>query len=545
MLRCINKRLLLALGASALSGFFLASAFPMPPALAGMEGGSAAWLALVPLLLLLPHVSPKQGAFWGGVAGSVFHLIGLSWLLALRITWGNTLLSVLAWIGLSLYCALYVAGFSYLYATYATKWMSQGLRGRLQLLVLTPVLWVGLEFLRSILFTGFPWNLLGASQYQNPVLMQPARVAGVYGISFLIVLFNTALALTVQRIWREVLSGQKRRRIHVELMVGLLALATAWSMGVRSLSRVQQLASDDPQGLRMAVVQPSIPQVQKWSEEHSQHILSVLREQTSLALMSDPDVVVWPETATPGMVRFDPESRALVEEAVSEGASLLVGTMDMDPDTREYFNSALLVTPNKRVEARYDKRHLVPFGEYVPLTSWFPFLERFAPLGFSCTPGPMGQEPISLPAQGGDIAASVLICFEDVFPYLARRDVRNGAQILVNVTNDGWFDGSSAARQHLALAVVRAVENQVPMVRAANTGVSAFIDQVGRIKEVPGPYSEGRTGWGARGVVVLPAGEHLTLYTRFGDWLLAIPCVIGTVLSAIWIVIDGRRKKRN
>ena len=530
MLWRINRQSLLAIGASLLSGFFLACAFPMPPLLAGMEGGNAAWLALVPLLLVLPHVSLRRGAWCGFIAGCIFHLIGLSWLLALRITWGNTPLTVLSWIGLALYCSLYLAGFAALYTIFSQKLLRFGAWGRMGMILLAPMVWVGLEFLRAVLFSGFPWNLLGASQYENPVLLQPARIGGVYAVSFVIVLFNTSLALTVQRIWHEVRSGNKRRRIHVELMFGLLVLALVWSMGVRSLSRLQRLATEDPRGIRVAVVQPAIPQVQKWSEEHAREIISVLRAQTELALMSQPDLLVWPETATPGLVRFDPESRALVQDAVAEGASLLVGTMDADFDTRDYYNAALLVAPNGRIHASYHKRHLVPFGEYVPLTGWFPFLERFAPLGFSCTPGEIDQEPMPLPGPDGDVAASILICFEDVFPYLARRDVRNGAQVLVNLTNDGWFDGTSAARQHLALAVVRAVENQVPMVRSANTGVSAFIDQGGRIKEVPGPRAEGARGWGARGVVVLPAGEHLPLYTRFGDWLLAIPCALGTVV---------------
>ncbi len=535
---------MLVLVASTLSGFLLACAFPMPPVLAGLEGGSAAWIALVPLLLVLPHVSPKEGALWGGISGIVFHLIGLSWLLALRVTWGNTFLTILSWLGLALYCSLYVVVFSYIYASYAAKLIPCGLRGRLMLILLAPLCWVGLEFIRTWLFTGFPWNLLGASQYENPVLLQPARIAGVYAISFLIVLFNTSLALTAQRIWHEVRSGTKGRRIHVELMIGLLALVLSWSMGVRSLSRLQQLATEDPKGIRVAVIQPAIPQVQKWSEWHIQEIKSVLREQTELAFMSHPDVVVWPETATPGRVRFDPGSRALVKDAVAEGASLLVGTMDSDPDMEHHYNAALLVTPDTRIASAYYKRHLVPFGEYVPLTNWLPFLERFAPLGFSCTPGEMDQELMQLPGPDGKIATSVLICFEDVFPYLARRDVRNGAQLIVNITNDGWFDGTAAPRQHLALAVVRAVENQVPMVRSANTGVSAFIDQGGRIKEVPGPRAEGSRGWGARGVIVLPPGEHLTLYTRFGDWLLAIPCAIVTVLIFLWIIVDHRRKKR-
>ena len=537
MLRCLNRSMMVTCLAASASGFLLACAFPMPPVLAGLEGGSAAWLALIPLLLVLLQVRPREGACAGLVAGSVFHLVGLSWLLALRHTWGNLPLTIIAWIGLALYCSLYVAAFGYGVATAAGILREKGLPGRIAILLLAGVLWVGLEYLRSTLFTGFPWNLLGASQYANPVLLQPARWAGVYAISLLIVLFNAALALTVQRVWQEVRGHRKRSRVHVELMLGLLALALSWSMGMRALQRLNREVAADSIAVRIALIQPAIPQVQKWSEAHAHEIETVLAEQSELALLSRPDLVIWPETATPGMLRFDNVSRALAEAVVGDGAALLVGTMDADPDTRAYFNSALLVGTSGRILASYNKRHLVPFGEYVPLTRWVPVLERFAPLGFSCAPGAADQELLVLPMPVGDVRASTLICFEDVFPYLARRDVRNGAQLLVNLTNDGWFDGTAAARQHLALAVVRAVENQVPMVRAANTGVSAFIDRGGRIQEVPGTRTEGSRGWGVRVVSIPPAAKRLTPYTRYGDWLLAIPCALGTVLFCIWGIV--------
>jgi len=547
MLRCLNRHMVMALVAAGGSGFLLACAFPMPLALRGLEGDSAAWLALIPLLLGLLHLRPMQGALAGFAAGSVFHLIGLSWLLALRFTWGNLPLTVLAWIGLADYCSLYMALFGYAFAYSAGMLRKCGVAGRLLLLFLAPALWVGLEYVRAILFTGFPWNLLGASQYQNPVLLQSARVFGVYGISFLIVLFNTALALTGQRVWQEVRGRERRSRVHGELMLGLLLLAIFWSAGVRTLRRTHRDMQRHGVPIRIALVQPAIPQVLKWSDEHAREIEAVLEQQTELALITRPEVVVWPETATPGMLRFDPVSRALVQGVVSEGVFLLVGTMDADPqggyfpDTPLY-NAAVLVGPDGLLRGRYYKRHLVPFGEYVPLTGWIPALERLAPLGFSCTPGTGEQTLLVLSGQAGEVWAGTLICFEDVFPYLARRDVRNGARLLVNMTNDAWFDNTAAPRQHLAHAVLRAVENRVPMVRAANSGVSAFIDQAGRFEEIPGLRAEGSRGVGTR-VVLLPQGrEDLTLYTRYGDWLLAIPCALGTLVLLGYAIARSYRQ---
>jgi apolipoprotein N-acyltransferase len=254
--------------------------------------------------------------------------------------------------------------------------------------------------------------------------------------------------------------------------------------------------------------------------------------------------VIWPETATPGLLRYDAASRALAESVVAGGAWLLAGTMDAAPETQAFYNAVLLMNPARRIEASYFKRHLVPFGEYVPLTRWIPALERLAPLGFSCAVGSHDQELLFVPSPDGVVPVSTLICFEDVFPYLARRDVRRGARLLVNVTNDGWFDGTAAARQHLAMAALRAVENQVPMVRAANSGVSAFIDQAGRITEVPGPRAEGVQGSSVRLVMIPAEREYITTYTRYGDWLLAIPCAIATLLLTLIGFVGARMNTR-
>lgn len=543
MLRFLNQRTIAVVAAASATGFLLACSFPLPPAMSGMEGGSAAWLALIPLFLVLVTSSPRYGMVAGCIAGWIFHLIGLSWLLALRSTWGNTPLTVVAWIALAFYCALYVAVFGGLVAGAARMFFKKGLTGRVVVLLLSGVFWVGLEYIRSFLGTGFPWNLLGVSQYESPALLQPARWVGVYGISYLIVLFNMSLALTVQRVWREIRGQQKRRRVHVELMLGLLVVAICWSWGMRTLLREHRTSGEGTK-VRVAVVQPSIPQVQKWSEAHAQEIETVLLEQSELALLSGPELVVWPETATPGLLRTDPASRQLAGEVVAQGAYLLAGTMDVNPLQHAYYNAALLMGTNGMIRTSYNKRHLVPFGEYVPFAKAIPALEKFAPLGFSCLSGDLDQELVTLSFadERATLPMSTLICFEDVFPYLARLDVQRGARLLVNLTNDGWFDQTSAARQHLAHAVFRAVENQVPMVRAANTGVSAFIDRGGRVQEVPGPHAEGSRGWGTRSITIPPVERKLTLYTRYGNWLFAIPCMLVTLLGIFYMtLIDGRR----
>lgn len=538
MLRTLINRdfILKALGV-VVSGWLLACAFPLPPGLEGLEGAGAAWMALIPLLLVIRASRPKAAFAWGWASGFLFWLLTLSWLLALRHTWGGVAMPAAGWVALAAYCALYTGLFAFVFAAVPGTW-------RLLPVLAAPILWAGTEWLRSTLFSGFPWNPLGVSQYGNIAAIQVAGVGGVYAVSALIVILNAALAMTILRVYGEIRNrSARRRRVHSELMVGLATVAICWSWGVRT---VRQGESDTPgPSLRVAAIQPAIPQLQKWDDSHEHDIAKVLGEQTELALMSRPDLIVWPETATPGMLRIDPLSQRLVESVSAQGnAYLLAGSMDyrqlpgQDP---EYLNASFLVSTNGQIEAVYNKRHLVLFGEYLPFENQLPFMKRWSPLGFSCVSGAANQPLMVLatPATAGrePVRLSVLICFEDVFPYLARRDVRRGARLLVNQTNDAWFDGSAASRQHMANAVLRTVENRVPMVRAANTGVTCFIDRFGRIsKRLPCQ----RYGYSIDEVSASAADMPLTRYTRTGDWLFGLPCALATVLATLFMLLRDR-----
>ncbi len=529
-----------------LSSFLLACAFPLPPALAAMEGSSAAWLGLIPLIIVARLSRPKAAFWWGWLCGFLFWLVSAAWVLGLRHSWGYLAVVILAWVALAAYCALYMGLFAFLLSS---VWPDSPGREpasarqltlrRLVLMFLAPLIWIGCEYLRAVLFTGFPWNLLGASQYRNIPAMQLASWGGVYAVSGLIVLLNAALALTAIRIVNEIRRRESRRRIHVELMLGLVAVALCWSWGVRTV-RPGQTGEGDAI-VRIAAVQPNIPQVQKWSEAHRQAAYLALRDQTELAIMSRPDLVIWPETAIPDMLRVDPIAQSVVSALVSNGTQLLVGSMDYEqPEAVAlYYNASFLVDATSSIVGSYRKRHLVPFGEYIPFENQVALIKRLAPLGFSCMPGE-SVGPIELNVKSGDGETTVhfgaLICFEDVFPYLARRDVMAGARFLVNQTNDAWFDPSAASRQHMANAVFRAVENRVPLVRCANTGWTCFVDRFGRIVELM-VGDDGRTGlkgFSVAEVRIPPATMRLTQYTRFGDWLLALPCAM---LTAILVLI--------
>lgn len=538
--KLINPVVLAKAGAAAFSGWVLSCAFPLPPALKGLESAGAAWMALIPLLLVIRTSRPKAAFAWGWASGFLFWLLTLSWLLALGQTWGGIALPALGWVALSAYCALYTGIFAFVFAAVPGA--------RMLPVLAAPVLWAGTEWLRATLFSGFPWNPLGVSQYGNIAAIQVAGIGGVYAVSALIVMLNAALAMTILRIYSEIRSRTaRRRRVHGELMVGLAAVAIFWSWGVRTVKQTPPYAGPS---LRIAAIQPAIPQLQKWSASFETDIAKALGEKTELALMSHPDLVVWPETATPGMLRIDPLSQRLVESVSTQcNAYLLAGSMDyrqlpgQDP---EYLNASFLVSTNGQIEAVYNKRHLVLLGEYLPFENQLPFMKRWSPLGFSCISGEPTQPLMELAVPGTDgrepVRLSILICFEDAFAYLARRDVKRGARLLVNQTNDAWFDGSAASRQHMANAVLRAVENRVPMVRAANTGVTCLIDRFGKVtKSLPSQAGATQAdGFSIDNVRTSAPDMPLTPYTRAGDWLFGIPCALATALGALFMLLRNR-----
>jgi len=531
-----------------ISGFLLACAFPLPGFLKTMEGASAAWLGLIPLIIVIRLSRPKAAFWWGWLGGFVFWLITLVWLLQLRNSWGVLPLVILSWIGLSAYCALYTGLFGFLLAkTFPVFDAEQGIAGeaagagsgikfayRVVPLVMAPVIWIGTEYLRAVIGTGFPWNCLGVCQYQNIPAIQIASWGGVYAVSGLIVLLNSALAMTAIRVITEVRYRKKRGRIHYELMLGLIAVAVCWSFGVRRVKLGDAVQGvTQVQTIRVASVQPNIAQPKKWYPGFRDESYAALEKQSDLAMMSKPDLLVWPETAIPDILTVDPTAQKVVGSLVTEKTSILVGSLDFEQteDRLDYYNASFLVEGDRHIAGTYRKRHLVPFGEYLPFENQVPLIKRMAPLGFSCLPGDDNQILELKTKTAGISLFGILICFEDVFPYLGRRDVRAGARFLVNQTNDGWFQGSSASRQHMANAVFRAVENRVPMVRCANTGITCSIDRFGRIFEMLSD-DNGNTelcGFSVSELNLEPENRKLTLYSRFGDRLLAIPSMLFVV----------------
>ena len=459
--------------------------------------------------------------------------MSLSWLHNLTgtvDTLGMQASALLGYVVLALYCALYFIPFAVAVNVAVEKlWVGDNLRLNIRFMFAATMIWVGSEYLRGILFTGFSWNPLGVSQYRIPTLIQIASWGGVASISAMIVWMNTALYVT----FRQYTHGTRSRkyRAHFELMIGIAPIALSLAVGMNIL--LDRPTTGEP--VNLALIQPNIPQKVKWDPEMADEIHVRLDELTAEATrLPGIDLVIWPESAVPAVLystigfTYSPETAELVDI----GVPLLSGVNYYDVASSNLYNSSVLLDERGVRRGIYHKQHLVPFGEYVPI----PGLRKFTAVSWENT---AGQEStiLELPQL---IPFSALICFEDIVAPLARHAAQGGARWLVNQSNDGWFDPSAQSEQHLAHAVFRCVENRLPMARCCNTGTSCVVDAYGGI----GQRLEVRAE--SFGIVTLlpqPAGSRPTFYTRHGD-LFARICLLAGAVSFYALLSGGWKKKK-
>jgi apolipoprotein N-acyltransferase len=342
--------------------------------------------------------------------------------------------------------------------------------------------WVLVEWSRTWLLSGFSWLPLAASQWQRTPILQISAYTGAYGVSFILIMMNVGFAAYAHRLFREEDRSLLRRR-SPEFMLALFLLLVCLSVYLR-----ETVGRRDYQEslARVAFVQPDIPQTVKWDPADAPHIEDTLRRLTGEAAASLPDLILWPESSTPGAVVGDPAMQAFVDSAAARArVPLLVGSMAIigtDAAGSKAFDAAFVVTPDRGVQtAFYAKRHLVPFGEYVPLRPLLGWISKFVPLDYDFTPG-TDPAPLLIRLPNTTAAFGALICYEDVFPRLARDSARAGADVLAVLTNDAWYGEEGAAYQHAAHSVLRAVETRRPVLRCGNAGWSGWIDEFGGIR---------------------------------------------------------------
>ncbi|MDO8661803.1 MAG: apolipoprotein N-acyltransferase [Candidatus Omnitrophota bacterium] len=490
----MKKQLIIELALALFCGILLAVSFSFS------QCWILAWFAFVPLFLALDKQNAKKAFLLSYLSGLAFWTGTLYWLIHVTL---------LGQILLIFYLALYLGIFGFLLSFIFHHRPSS-------LLFFAPSLWVLLEYLRSHLLTGFPWALLGYSQYANLPVIQIADIAGVWLVSFLVMMVNVVIYVIARK-------RLQKRDCFASLAMTLIVLLIVLTYGYYKLYLKPK--TKNPAPIKIAVIQGNIPQELKWDAGSREFVMERYFKLTSEAVKDGPDLIIWPEASLPVVLEDEPVYyERLLRYTQTMVRPLLFGAVT----TRNsfYYNSALLLSKEGKLQERYDKVHLVPFGEFIPLRKVFPFLETIAPIG-DIAPG-KDYTLFNIQDEGTVVRHQfgVLICFEDVFPELSRRFVNKGADFLINITNDAWFGRTPEAYQHLAASVFRAVENRVNVVRSANTGVSAFINPQGRILSFVNDA--------AGNAIFIPGYQtqdispHIqpTFYGRYGDFLVVGCCML-------------------
>jgi apolipoprotein N-acyltransferase len=495
-----------------LSGILLFLSFPK------FGNGMLAWVALIPFFHALQNAKPQEGFKMGFLTGFVAYIGILYWISYVVVQYGYlpvytgiaAMLLLAAY--LSLYTALFAMGITYLRARGDSVYLA------------APLLWTILEYVRSFFLTGFPWENLAYSQYLFGNVIQIADITGIYGISFVIVLINVVLY--------DVLTSlvQKKRYPFVEIAAASSILVAILVYGHFRTAYIEE-SLKRASSMEVALIQGNIDQKMKWNEQYQSETLDIYRSLSLRSIPAPGGVIIWPETAIPFYFEEQGElQNAVVQMTQISGRSLLFGSPSYEEKNKKvsYLNSAYLLRPDGIVAGRYDKVHLVPYGEYVPLRWLFPFIGKLVAGGGDFRPGKGFNPLISDGCRMG-----VLICYEGIFPETARSYKRNRADLLVNITNDAWFGRTSAPYQHLSMTVFRAIENRLYLVRAANAGISAVIDPTGVIRSQTNIFE--RTA--LKGQVKFI--DESTLYAAYGD-LFVYLCALLLILTDF---IQKRRRK--
>ena len=502
---------------AALSGVLLALSFPK-------YGHSAfAWIALAPLLVAVTRrAQPTRRAFTLGLLTGVIHFTGtLYWLVETMTTFGglSTPLAAFAAAVLIAYLALFPALFAALQARFARAFGRRGL-------LLAPFVWMASEMGRTYIMDGFPWELLGYSQADVLPVAQLASVVGVYGLSGFIVMVSAASAnVALDR-------TASRWRVGAAVAMAVLAVGLWGSFRVRGSALLREGTP-----VRVAVVQGNILQDQKWDPAMRDAIMARYVDMTREAIGRNAQFILWPESATPVPYDQDPVRGEAVRRLAREAhVTLLVGSdqietvgpLDQGKPQERIYNAAYLITPDGSTAAVYRKIHLVPFGEYVPFKRVLFFIGPIVEAVSDFTPG---TEALLLPVAGHQ--ASTAICYEVIYSSLMRDFVTRGSELLTTITNDAWYGRSSAAYQHWQQASLRSIEQGRYLARAANTGISGFVDPYGRVLQKSGMFETALLTEDVRFLTVK------TIYSRIGDlagWL-------SVALTAAAVAVSRRKVK--
>ncbi|MBQ9727717.1 MAG: apolipoprotein N-acyltransferase [Kiritimatiellae bacterium] len=564
------KRTILPLLAAAAGGLALRAAFPP---FSGQ--GAAAWIAPVPLFLATRLLAPKRAALFGFVWGFAFFASALAWFVPLVGNGGPWPVVLLGEVGLSAWCALFPALAAAALSVLRAPWRAAradaaaardalwdapdgspeedaaagrlaALRRRLALLeaagpVAAALLWAGSEWLRATAGGGFAWYCLGASQLDFAALAQIASAGGVFLVSAAVALLADALAGVSLRVFDSIRRAPGATRRHFDLTVALALLLCAFFWGKGRLERVRAWRTEGARPMALAAVDPDLPCI--FSDNAAEVAEGYERLYgNSLAILERArcDLMVWPETCLEWPLPCAPYEEALrgnvcarFETRLLAGSTLVLHEGPKGEILSPVGNAAWVFSAEGTGEP-YLKRHLIPFGEFVPLDEHLTWLQKLSPSGVSCTPG-RGPRVFEIPLSEGGAPARVspLICFEDTVPGVARESAR-GADLLATISNDAWFRGSCEAEQHHLEASWRAIENGLPVLRVSNTGGAAVVDPAGATI----PFQDNGTLW-----LVLPDDPPRSLHARCGDWLFGVPCAALLLAALAAGAVSAKRRR--
>ena len=478
---------------SIVSGLALVTLFPR------LDWSFLAWGALVPFFFAIQEKSLKNVFKLGMALGIAFYFFGLQWVTNTIINFGHlpVALSYVLLVLLAAYLSFYLAVFACI-----TMRLSRG--NDHLFFLLAPCVWTAIEYFRST-FTplSFSWLGLGYSQYDMSAVIQIADYTGVYGVSWLIVYVNAAIFYILRE-------KQRSHPIAKFSCTAVLIPAVCLAYGYFTLNALHNEKAGQGTELRIALAQANIPQERKWDPTFRREIIKTYQDLTLKIAERQPDLVVWPEAATPFYFGFNEvETLRMQNLARNAKVALVFGSPygETIDGNSTLFNSAYFMSKEGDTLGRYDKMHLVPFGEYVPFRTILFFVEKMVE-----TIGHFGEGKEAKVFHLKDQGFGISICYEIIFPDLIRQFAKNGAQFLVNITNDAWFGKSSAPYQHMSMAVLRAVENRIPIVRSANTGISGAIDRNGRILKTTAIFE--------KNIILTPIRTYSTpptYYTSYGD----------------------------
>ena len=512
-----------------------------------------AWISLVPLFFAVQNEKPLKSFLYGIITGLAAYCGILYWLVPTFSAAGEPkIIGIAVLILLSFYLAIYYGLFC-LFIRFAHPRLKSGATIRYSLLA--AFLWVSLESIRTHLFTGFPWAVLGYSQWNNLPIIQISEFAGVYGVSFLIILVNLTISNAIKNDTKchpetEAKGLKSKDRILRFAQndniknCGFTLLLISVSL-IFGFYKLKNIGTSEHRNIKtVSILQGNIDQYKKWNEKYEQEIVDTYSELVStfyrLPSTLYPALIVWPESSVPGFLKSDKKLYGWISDiAKKTGMQHLVASNDykqvcyhrslgnsnkfdftrsLDYKNGKFYNSAFLVSSDGKITDEYSKVHLVPFGEYILLRN---FLSKFIKVVNEIGEFSSGEKHNVINSTAGKLGLN--ICFEAIFPNEVRKSVKNGAEVIINLTNDAWYLKTSAPYQHFTMNVFRAVENRRFVVRAANTGVSGFIDPSGRVKSKTEIFI---TTTLTDDIQPL---NYLTFYTKFGD-IFAYLCIIISII---------------